>query len=177
MIATGAAIVLDVQTNDCITHVHWDDWLKLPVRDHDNAVNTPRGPVRVPTVIVPPTMPRCCCAAPALAPSASGSATEASANTPAVNSRRKKATSTTSSRAPAAAKRPGTTASSPLPRRELAQSQPPPARSRPAPCASTGRATRSARKCADPQPPQRARFGALPRLAPTPRHLRAAVCH
>ena len=29
-----------------------DNWLKLPVREHDNAVNTPRGPVLVPTVIV-----------------------------------------------------------------------------------------------------------------------------
>ena len=52
MIATGAATALDVQGNDYITPVRWDDWLKLPVREHDNAVNTPRGPVRVPTVIV-----------------------------------------------------------------------------------------------------------------------------
>src|ERR1700677_1989186 len=29
-----------------------DNWRKLPVREHDNAVNTPRGPVLVPTVIV-----------------------------------------------------------------------------------------------------------------------------
>ena len=52
MIATGAATALDVQGDDYITPVRWDDWLKLPVREHDNAVNTPRGPVRVPTVIV-----------------------------------------------------------------------------------------------------------------------------
>jgi 5-methylcytosine-specific restriction endonuclease McrA len=52
MIATGAATALDVQADDYITPVRWDDWLKLPVREHDNAVNTPRGPVRVPTVIV-----------------------------------------------------------------------------------------------------------------------------
>ena len=52
MIATGAATALDVWGDDYITLVHWDDWLKLPVREHDNAVNTPRGPVRVPTVIV-----------------------------------------------------------------------------------------------------------------------------
>ena len=43
---------LDVQGDDYITPVRWDDWLKLPVREHDNAVKTPRGPVRVPTVIV-----------------------------------------------------------------------------------------------------------------------------
>ena len=52
MIATGAATALDVQGDDTITPVRWDGWLKLPVREHDNAVNTPRGPVRVPTVIV-----------------------------------------------------------------------------------------------------------------------------
>ncbi len=52
MLASGAATALDVQADDHITPVRWDDWLKLPVREHDNAVNTPRGPVRVPTVIV-----------------------------------------------------------------------------------------------------------------------------
>ena len=52
MMATGAATALDVQSDDYIVPVRWDDWLKLPVREHDNAVNTPRGPVRVPTVIV-----------------------------------------------------------------------------------------------------------------------------
>ena len=63
MIATGAATALDVQADDYITPVRWDEWLKLPVREHDNAVNTPRGPVRVPTVIVAPTTPRSRCAA------------------------------------------------------------------------------------------------------------------
>ena len=38
MIATGAATALDVQGDDYITPVRWDDWLKLPVREHDNAV-------------------------------------------------------------------------------------------------------------------------------------------
>ena len=52
MIATGAATALDVQVDGYITPIRWDDWLKLPVREHDNSVNTPRGPVRVPTVIV-----------------------------------------------------------------------------------------------------------------------------
>jgi hypothetical protein len=65
MIATGAATALDVQADDYTTPLPWDDWLKLPVREHDNAVNTPRGPVRMPTVIVaaiyakaPPRHPR-----------------------------------------------------------------------------------------------------------------------
>jgi len=52
MMAAGAATGLDVQGDDSILPVRWDDWLKLPVRDEDHAVNTPRGPVRVPTVIV-----------------------------------------------------------------------------------------------------------------------------
>ena len=30
----------------------WNDWLELPVRDEDNQVGTPRGQIRVPTVIV-----------------------------------------------------------------------------------------------------------------------------
>jgi 5-methylcytosine-specific restriction endonuclease McrA len=52
MMATGAATGLDVQGDDHIMPVRWDDWLKLPIREEDNAVNTPRGAVRVPTVIV-----------------------------------------------------------------------------------------------------------------------------
>ena len=112
MIATGAATALDVQGDDYITPVRWDDWLKLPVREHDNAVNTPRGPVRVPTVIVAANYAKARRAARASAPAASGSATAASANTPAASSRRKRATLTTSSRAHAAAVPRGTTACS-----------------------------------------------------------------
>ncbi len=52
MMATGAANGLDVQGNDSISPLKWDDWLKLPIREEDHVVNTPRGPVRVPTVIV-----------------------------------------------------------------------------------------------------------------------------
>ena len=52
MMATGAATGLDVQGENYILPVPWDDWLKLPIRDEDNSVNTPRGAVRVPTVIV-----------------------------------------------------------------------------------------------------------------------------
>lgn len=52
MMASGAATGLDVQGDDFIVPVRWDDWLKLPVREEDRAVQTPRGPVRVPTVIV-----------------------------------------------------------------------------------------------------------------------------
>ena len=52
MMATGAANGLDVQADDAISPVKWEDWLKLPVREQDRAVNTPRGAVRVPTVLV-----------------------------------------------------------------------------------------------------------------------------
>ena len=52
MMAGGAATGLDVQGDDHILPVSWDDWLKLRVRDEDQAVQTPRGAVRVPTVIV-----------------------------------------------------------------------------------------------------------------------------
>jgi 5-methylcytosine-specific restriction endonuclease McrA len=52
MLATGAATALDIQGDDWITPVRWNDWLKLPIRDQDHAVNTPRGQIRVPTVIV-----------------------------------------------------------------------------------------------------------------------------
>lgn len=52
MMATGAANGLDVQGNDSISPLKWDAWLKLTIREEDHVVNTPRGPVRVPTVIV-----------------------------------------------------------------------------------------------------------------------------
>jgi len=50
--ASGTATGLDVQGDDSILPVRWDEWLKLPVRAEDLAVQTARGPVRVPTVIV-----------------------------------------------------------------------------------------------------------------------------
>ncbi len=99
MIATGAATALDVEADDYIAPVRWDDWLKLPVREHDNAVNTPRGLVRVPTSSSPRTTPRSRCAVHASAPVASGSRTAAE-------------TSITSCRVPAAARGRGTTACS-----------------------------------------------------------------
>jgi 5-methylcytosine-specific restriction endonuclease McrA len=52
MLATGAATALDVQRDECILPVSWIEWLKLSVRECDHGVNTPRGRVRVPTVIV-----------------------------------------------------------------------------------------------------------------------------
>ena len=51
MIASDAATALDISEGNFVP-TKWSDWLTLPVRDGDTAVNTPRGPVRVPTVIV-----------------------------------------------------------------------------------------------------------------------------
>lgn len=52
MLSTGAATGLDVQDDQSIVPVTWDQWLKLPVRDSDQSVKTTHGPVRVPTVVV-----------------------------------------------------------------------------------------------------------------------------
>lgn len=52
MLSTGAATALDVQDDEVIIPVRWEEWIKLPVRKCDNAVHTPSGPVRVPTVII-----------------------------------------------------------------------------------------------------------------------------
>ena len=49
--ATDVATALDIE-GDSMLPVKWDDWLKLPIREQDNFVATPRGHVRVPTVIV-----------------------------------------------------------------------------------------------------------------------------
>lgn len=49
--ATDVATGLDIEA-DAMAPVKWADWLKLPIRDRDNAIATPRGRVRVPTVIV-----------------------------------------------------------------------------------------------------------------------------
>jgi 5-methylcytosine-specific restriction endonuclease McrA len=49
--ATNVAAALDID-GDNIRPVTWIDWLTLPIREHDNAVQTVRGLIRVPTVIV-----------------------------------------------------------------------------------------------------------------------------
>ena len=50
--ATGAASGLDVHEDDSISPLKWDSWLNLTIREEDDRVNTPRGAVRVPTMIV-----------------------------------------------------------------------------------------------------------------------------
>jgi 5-methylcytosine-specific restriction endonuclease McrA len=57
MMATNVATALEIEFGDgaraeALRPVTWDEWITLPVRPQDNAVQTVRGPVRVPTVIV-----------------------------------------------------------------------------------------------------------------------------
>jgi 5-methylcytosine-specific restriction endonuclease McrA len=55
--ATNVATALDIELGDderaqALRPVTWDEWLALPVRDGDQFVQTVRGAVRVPTVII-----------------------------------------------------------------------------------------------------------------------------
>jgi 5-methylcytosine-specific restriction endonuclease McrA len=50
--ATNAATALDIEGENNIRPVIWDEWITLPIRDGDYAVKTARGAIRVPTVIV-----------------------------------------------------------------------------------------------------------------------------
>jgi 5-methylcytosine-specific restriction endonuclease McrA len=50
--ATNVATALEIEGESFIRPVSWDEWITLPIRPQDNAVQTVRGPIRVPTVIV-----------------------------------------------------------------------------------------------------------------------------
>lgn len=50
--ATGVATALEINGDDHIRPVTWAEWLTLPVRPQDQTVQTVRGPIRVPAVIV-----------------------------------------------------------------------------------------------------------------------------
>src|SRR5439155_20590499 len=52
MMATNVATALEIDGDDHIHPVTWDEWIRLPVRPQDNAVQTVRGQIRMPTVIV-----------------------------------------------------------------------------------------------------------------------------
>src|SRR5438034_6778052 len=52
MMATNVATGLEIEGEENIRPVRWEEWITLPIRDSDNAVHTVRGPIRVPTVIV-----------------------------------------------------------------------------------------------------------------------------
>src|SRR5438045_7464658 len=50
--ATNAATALDIEGDEHIRPVQWEEWITLTVREHDAFVRTARGAIRVPTVIV-----------------------------------------------------------------------------------------------------------------------------
>jgi len=52
MMATNVATGLEIEGEDHIRPVTWEEWIILPIRDQDEAVHTVRGQIRVPTVIV-----------------------------------------------------------------------------------------------------------------------------
>src|SRR5216117_1537145 len=52
MMATNVATGLEIDGDDHIRPVTWDEWITLPIRPQDNSVQTVRGQIRVPTVIV-----------------------------------------------------------------------------------------------------------------------------
>lgn len=50
-IASGVSTGLDV-SGEIMIPTKWKNWLKLPIREHDEFVMTSVGPVRLPTIIV-----------------------------------------------------------------------------------------------------------------------------
>jgi 5-methylcytosine-specific restriction endonuclease McrA len=50
--ATNVATGLEIEGENQIRPVTWEEWIRLPIRDQDEAVQTVRGPIRIPTVIV-----------------------------------------------------------------------------------------------------------------------------
>jgi 5-methylcytosine-specific restriction endonuclease McrA len=50
--ATNVATALHIEGEEQIRPVRWDEWITLPIRESDAFVNTVRGPIRMPTVIV-----------------------------------------------------------------------------------------------------------------------------
>ena len=52
MMATNVATGLEIEGEDHIRPVTWDEWVRLPIREQDESVRTVRGSIRVPTVIV-----------------------------------------------------------------------------------------------------------------------------
>jgi 5-methylcytosine-specific restriction endonuclease McrA len=52
MMATNVATGLEIEGEDQIRPVKWDEWIQLPVRPEDQFVRTVHGQIRVPTVIV-----------------------------------------------------------------------------------------------------------------------------
>lgn len=51
-LASNVATALDIDGDQHIRPVTWAEWITLPIREGDHAVQTVRGAIRVPTVIV-----------------------------------------------------------------------------------------------------------------------------
>src|SRR5262245_32749116 len=52
MMATNVATALEIEGENHIRPVTWEELIMLPIRDNDNLVRTARGSIRVPTVVV-----------------------------------------------------------------------------------------------------------------------------
>src|SRR5262245_29008046 len=52
MMATNVATALEIEGENHIRPVTWEEWVTLPIREQDYAVQAVRGLVRVPSVIV-----------------------------------------------------------------------------------------------------------------------------
>jgi 5-methylcytosine-specific restriction endonuclease McrA len=52
MMATNVATGLEIESEDHIRPVTWEEWITLPIRRQDESVHTVRGEIRVPTVVV-----------------------------------------------------------------------------------------------------------------------------
>ena len=50
--ATNVATGLEIEGKNHIRPVTWEEWIALPIREGDHAVQTVRGSIRVPAVIV-----------------------------------------------------------------------------------------------------------------------------
>lgn len=50
--ATDTATALNIEGQDVMVPTKWSDWIQLPVREDDEAVGTPQGRIRIPTVVV-----------------------------------------------------------------------------------------------------------------------------
>lgn len=50
--SAGNSVGLDIADRETYIPTPWERWISLPVRPHDDLIGTPRGPIRVPTVLV-----------------------------------------------------------------------------------------------------------------------------
>ncbi len=81
MMATNVATGLEVEGEESIRPVTWEERITLPIRAQDNAVHTVRGPIRVPTIIVAVNFAKVPKKRPKLCTARSASATATAANT------------------------------------------------------------------------------------------------